>query len=345
MKPIRLPVLAAALLALAACAPEGADETPEAAVTPPPAAGNADEGAVAAAAAVTSELAGTRWRLVQIMEMNDTTHVPGDSATYTLALDADGSASMQADCNRGSGSWTSESAGRLKFGPVAATQALCPPESIGEVYLAQFQWVVSYVMKDGHLFLATMADGAIIEFEPADEAPAVATVLGEDLFTTDAGELQSAILTSLFDHYAAEHDLDALESEIDHFVETMEAGMRAEGLDAGDDLSPQEKAEVATMRREMGSAMIRQWKINRALHEEYGGRIIYQQMGPEPLDAYREFLQAQCDADAFAIMDPDLEAAFWRYFTDESMHDFMAPGSADEKRAFSVPPWERKPAN
>ena len=168
MKPIRTLVLAAALLTLAACAPEGADEKPQAAVTPPPAAEAAEQGAVAVAAAVTSELAGTSWRLVQIMEMNDTTHVPDEPARYTLALDADGSASIQADCNRGSGAWTSESAGRLKFGPIAATQAMCPPESISEVYLAQFQWVASFVMNDGHLFLATMADGSIIEFAPAE---------------------------------------------------------------------------------------------------------------------------------------------------------------------------------
>jgi hypothetical protein len=29
--------------------------------------------------------------------------------------------------------------------------------------------VRSYVMKDGHLFLATMADGSIIEFEPVSD--------------------------------------------------------------------------------------------------------------------------------------------------------------------------------
>jgi hypothetical protein len=32
--------------------------------------------------------------------------------------------------------------------------------------MAQFPWVRSYVTKDGGLFLATMADGSIIEFEP-----------------------------------------------------------------------------------------------------------------------------------------------------------------------------------
>jgi hypothetical protein len=174
--------------------------------------------------------------------------------------------------------------------------------------------------------------------------PPVARVLGETLSMTDPDGLQQAILTSLFDHYAAEHDLEALEAEVDHFVEKMEQDMRDMGLDAGDDLTEEEEAEADSMRRQMGEAMIRQWKINRALYDQYGGRIIYQQLGPEPLDAYREFLEEQRSAGAFEILDPDLEAAFWRYFTDERIHDFMEPGSADAERAFSTPPWERQPA-
>lgn len=73
---------------------------------------------------------------------------------------------VHADCNLGTGSWTSESAGQLQFGLIAVTHALCPPDSLHDSYMAQFPWVRSYVMKDGHLFLATMADGSIIEFEP-----------------------------------------------------------------------------------------------------------------------------------------------------------------------------------
>jgi para-nitrobenzyl esterase len=71
-----------------------------------------------------------------------------------------------ADCNRGKGSWASESDSQLQFGPIAATRAMCQPESLHDRYLSQFEWVRSYVMRDGHLFLATMADGSIIEFEP-----------------------------------------------------------------------------------------------------------------------------------------------------------------------------------
>jgi para-nitrobenzyl esterase len=114
-------------------------------------------------------LGGTSWRLVQIMSMDDNTYKPDDPSLYTLTFGADGTMNVLADCNRGTGSWISESDGQLQFGPIAATMALCPPESLHDRYLSQFEWVRSYVIRDGHLFLATMADGSIIEFEPADD--------------------------------------------------------------------------------------------------------------------------------------------------------------------------------
>jgi heat shock protein HslJ len=111
-------------------------------------------------------LAGTAWRLVRIMSMDDSVYVPDDRSLYTLELNSDGSMRVLADCNRGNGSWKLESAGQLRFGKIAATRAMCPPGSLHDLYMAQFPWVRSYVIKEGRLFLATMADGSIIELEP-----------------------------------------------------------------------------------------------------------------------------------------------------------------------------------
>jgi para-nitrobenzyl esterase len=112
-----------------------------------------------------SVLAGTAWQLVEIVSMDDHVYAPEDRSLYTLVPNADGSMRLRADCNLGTGTWTSESAGQLQFGQIAATQALCAPDSLHDRYMAEFQWVRSYFMKDGRLFLATMADGSIIEFE------------------------------------------------------------------------------------------------------------------------------------------------------------------------------------
>ncbi len=129
----------------------------------PDASGETDSEGTSSTAA--SELAGTAWRLVEIQSMDDTVRRPTDRALYTLELGKDGTAVVQADCNRATGPWSSESAGQLAFGLMAATQAMCGPGSLHDVYLRQFGWVRSYVLQDGHLFLATMADGSILEFE------------------------------------------------------------------------------------------------------------------------------------------------------------------------------------
>ncbi len=283
------------------------------------------------------DLAGTSWRLVQIMSMDDTTYTPDDRSRYTLMFKADGSVQIRADCNRGTGSWTSAERSALTFGRIAATRALCPPDSLHDRYLAQFPWVRSYVLQDGNLFLATMADGSIVEFEPA---PPAATVYGEEIRTADAEEMQAEVLTRLFDEYAKQHGVVASDGEIDAFVSTMQRGKRARGLTAEEDLTPEETAQAAQMQRDMGRAMIRQWKLNKALYDQYGGRIIFQQFGPEPLDAYRRYLEERKAAGDFEIHDKAMAEKFWRYFTDDSLHSFYESGSEEEARVFSTAPWE-----
>lgn len=295
-------------------------------------------GTTLACTALAGGLDDSAWRLLKISSMDDSVDIPDDPNKYTVSFTAGGQVSMRADCNRGTGSWSSESPGQLTFGPVAATRALCPPESLSEKYLAQLEWVRSYTMRDGHLFLATMADGSIIEFEPLP--PVVATVYGEAIRAADASELQGTLVTRLFDHYAAHRDIYVEESELTVYLDNMRLGMAAEGLTAEDNLTPKEVQQVDAMRRRLGESLIRQWKINKSLYESYGGRIIYQQFGPEPLDAYRRYFEERQTSGDFTIEDPAMAEQFWRYFKDDSQHVFMEPGGDDSARAFTQPPWE-----
>ena len=169
--------------------------------------------------------------------------------------------------------------------------------------------------------------------------PLVATVLGENIYTNDPVEMQDILLTRLLNRYAEEQQITVSDTEIDAFVEEMRRGMRAQGLTAEDQLTPEEAAQAEKMRRDMGRAMIRQWKLNRALYQQFGGRIIYQQFGPEPLDAYRQYLEQQAAAGAFTIYRKNFKDAFWRYFTTDTLHDFYQPGSIEEAQAFKTPPW------
>lgn len=126
------------------------------------------------ACATTSDpLVGTEWRLVRFQSMDDATGTlsPDTGSEFTMRLNADGTVSMVLDCNRASGSWTSERAasgesGRFTFGPLAGTRARCAPPNLDERILRDANFVRSYLLKDGHLYLSLFADGGVYEWAP-----------------------------------------------------------------------------------------------------------------------------------------------------------------------------------
>ena len=118
-------------------------------------------------------LAGTEWQLVEFQSMDDTigTIRPDDASLYTMRLDTDGSVSMQLNCNRATGDWTAEpsaegSTGSFRFGPLAATSALCPSPSMDERIARDAGYVRGFLLKDGNLYLSLMADAGIYAWEP-----------------------------------------------------------------------------------------------------------------------------------------------------------------------------------
>ena len=97
---------------------------------------------------------------------DDTTLTPDDRAKYTIEFAAGGGLTARVDCNRGRGTWSSGGANQIAFSPMAVTRATCAPGSLHDQIVKQWGNIRSYVMRDGHLFLALMADGGIYEFEP-----------------------------------------------------------------------------------------------------------------------------------------------------------------------------------
>jgi heat shock protein HslJ len=109
---------------------------------------------------------GTSWQLVRFQGSDDKLLTPDEPAKYTIAFGTDGSISARIDCNRGRGTWKSSGQNQLQFGPLALTRAACPPGSLHDRIVRDWEFVRSYTLKDGHLFLALMADGGIYEFGP-----------------------------------------------------------------------------------------------------------------------------------------------------------------------------------
>ncbi|WP_228241614.1 META domain-containing protein [Porphyrobacter sp. GA68] len=116
-------------------------------------------------------LSGSTWRLVEMQSSDDAqgTTQPGNRDRYTIKFNADGSAYLQLDCNRGRTGWeasrTGASSGTLTFKPLASTRALCQDNGLGERLAQQLEYVRSYVIRDGQLNMSLYADGGILVWE------------------------------------------------------------------------------------------------------------------------------------------------------------------------------------
>lgn len=157
-------------LALLACTSENMSPAPSPPAATPAAAPVA--AAAPAAAPAIAGLGGTNWQLVRFEGGDGAVLIPDESSKYTLQFAADGSVAVRLDCNRGRGTWKEPQPGALELGPLALTRAACPPGSMHDQIARQWPYIRSYLIRDGHLHLALMADGGIYEFAPMTAAAA-----------------------------------------------------------------------------------------------------------------------------------------------------------------------------
>ena len=113
-----------------------------------------------------SGLAGTSWQLVKFQGSDDKTLTPDDRSKYTITFEGGGKLTARIDCNRGVGTWKEGGPGQMEFGPLALTRAMCPPGSLHDQIVRQWEHITSFILRDGHLFLAVKMDSGIYEFEP-----------------------------------------------------------------------------------------------------------------------------------------------------------------------------------
>jgi len=209
----------------------------------------------------------------------------------------------------------------------------------------------------------------------------IAEVLGKPIKADRREELTSLIFTALLENYAKEKKIAATDEEVKTFLaksdemgkgtregfakdkKRLEEELKSTQLSDDDrerkeqelamtedllkSIAEDQGKEKATERdpdeAKMAREFVRTWKVNRALFKQYGGRVIFQQAGPEPLDAYRDFFREQEAKGSFRITDEEAKATFWKYFTDEKMHTFL--DAKDGAQAMEIPWWlkEQKP--
>ena len=129
----------------------------------------AGAGAQTSQHAAASDLEGTSWQLVKFQGGDGISLVPSYKDKYTIEFAGDGRVSVRIDCNQGAGSWKSPEPGKVELTPLALTRAMCPAAPLNDRMPRDWEYVRSYIVKDGDLFLSLMADGGTYEFEPLRE--------------------------------------------------------------------------------------------------------------------------------------------------------------------------------
>jgi hypothetical protein len=204
----------------------------------------------------------------------------------------------------------------------------------------------------------------------------IAVVLGKKITVAEKNKLRGIILGTLLERFAVENKIEPTQEELDAFVlkneelekqhhvkwEADRKGLTEELKSASlpdeerkekaarlvaiesilhreqevKNPTPEMEEQIRLGARELAGRFVQSWKINKALYEKYGGRVIFQQAGAEPLDAYRDFLKEQERKGRFQILDENDEDGFWQYFTNEAMHRFY---NDEEGAKFMNTPW------
>ncbi|GEM_PF-5456031 len=134
-------------------------------------------------------------------------------------------------------------------------------------------------------------------------------------------------------------------------VRAQEISKQLEVLDKAEQyLQPEGHRQVG--KGAVAREFIRTWKFNKALYQQYGGIVIWQQVGLEPIGAYQAWLAEQERSDAFHIHDPQFRARFWKYWqlTSTAYHEVVDDAFLKEaglKNPFEKPWWllKKPPAN
>lgn len=87
--------------------------------------------------------------------------------------------------------------------------------------------------------------------------------------------------------------------------------------------------------KEIAAKQVMQFYTEKAMYEEFGGRVIFRQSNPQmPIDAYNTLLSRYRDEGKLDIIDEDLRDAFWDVFAPPFQFE-IAPENVD----FNQPWW------
>jgi heat shock protein HslJ len=116
---------------------------------------------VAACSGSSSGLTGKTWQWTASTEKVPASQsVVPDPANYTIEFKSDGTYAVKADCNSGSGAYTT-SGSSLTLQPGPMTLAACPDTSLDSTFLQGLMATSSYAVANGELTLTQTNEGTM----------------------------------------------------------------------------------------------------------------------------------------------------------------------------------------
>ena len=175
---------------------------------------------------------------------------------------------------------------------------------------------------------------AVIAFQFAahaagDQKP-VAILFGKPVHDSDLEpdgpkSIQARIFSELRSDLAKRNKIAVSQHEIDQFNKRFAVAP-----------APKNEAERKAG-DQFAEQMVRSWKIDKQLYEQYGGEVVFQQANPaEPVGAYRSFLREHEKKGTFKILDSKLRDEFWAYFERDGE---TTVSEADAKEFYEAPWW------
>lgn len=166
----------------------------------------------------------------------------------------------------------------------------------------------------------TPTEAELLEFENAN------ATMRTDQSTRDRGrvrEIEASL--RMAPHESAERA--KLEKELESVKRSVSIG---EEIERAETVRPGPNLKIAEM-------WVGNWKFFRELHRAYGGRVIFQQAGPEPLEAMKQLLVEHEQRGTFRFFDEGMRKQFWAYYVSMG-HNPMPDGAS-----FLETPWWRRP--
>ena len=147
-----------------------------------------------------------------------------------------------------------------------------------------------------------------VQYSKGDDS-IVAVVYGKVITRSSLEKMPitQVILPALCDSFDKEHGIIVTDEERNAFADKMVEAISNLPLKPPVPLSKETYLKTA-------DRWIKNYKRNKLLYELYGGKVIFQQAGIEPIDAYYKWLQSEEAKGSFSFSDATVRTAFYDYY-------------------------------